>query len=151
MWNYFMYLHRLMLRDQEEFNGMENFVYSCFESDDVSFLPVGRFLARQNEETVDVPVQILQEVEALRRSMQEQLEKLQKQQDAVVNHIRWKETLEHLPRDLPSRLLPPPFTVEQTLHQAVSQIGRSSSTESGASEAANESDQDETPYEHTAP
>lgn len=97
VWNYLMYLHRLMLMEQEEFNGMENFVHSCFEVDDVSFLPVGRFLARQNEEIVDVPVQILQEVEQLKRSTHEQLERLEKQQETVVNAIRWKETLDHLP------------------------------------------------------
>ena len=49
-WSYLLFMTYLLDKDQDEFNGLEGFVYRCFQRDDISFIPIEKFIARQQQE-----------------------------------------------------------------------------------------------------
>merc|ERR1711924_56772 len=46
-WNYIVYLETLRAKNRHDYNGMENYVMSQHDKDDVGFLPIGRSLVLQ--------------------------------------------------------------------------------------------------------
>ena len=49
-WKYLLYFLFLLDKDPEEYNGLENYVFLAFDREDVSFLPIMRFIALQREQ-----------------------------------------------------------------------------------------------------
>jgi len=78
-WKYLLFFLFLFDKDPEEYNGLENYVYKAFLKDDVSFLPILRFLALQRRQQKHKTLTL----ETASVELQERVDKL----EAGVHHV----------------------------------------------------------------
>ena len=54
MWDYLKYIVHLHEKDANDYNGLEDYVFSCLENNKIDWFPVGRASCVANASTVEV-------------------------------------------------------------------------------------------------